>query len=106
VASGQVPRYYVSIESRGNPNFKPSYAVVRATVTGAALATIQASGAQGTVVAVTAAADDRTFVLDEEPFVTTDLLANQSFEPRTFYLVRLGASGLPGTPPVPGEMGA
>jgi hypothetical protein len=27
-----------------------------------------------------------------------DLLANQSFEPRTFYLVRLGASGLPGRP--------
>jgi hypothetical protein len=98
VASGQVPRYYVSIESRGNPNFKPSYAVVRATVTGAALATIQASAAHGTVVAITAAADDRTFVLDEQPFVTTDLLANQSFEPRTFYLVRLGASGLPGRP--------
>ncbi len=98
VASGQVPRYYVTIESRGNPNFNPSYAVVRATVTGAALATIQASAAHGTVVAVTAAADDRTFVLDEQPFVATDILANQGFEPRTFYLVRLGASGLPGTP--------
>jgi len=98
VASGQVPRYYVTIESRGNPNFKPSYAVMRATVTGAALATIQASAAHGTVVAVTAAADDRTFVLDEQPFVAADVLANQGFEPRTFYLVRLGASGQPGTP--------
>jgi hypothetical protein len=98
VASGQVPRYYVAIESRGNPNFRPSYAVVRATVTGAALGTIQASAAHGTVVAVTAAADDRTFVLDEQPFVATDTLANQGFEPRTFYLVRLGASGLPGRP--------
>jgi len=98
VASGQVPRYYVSIESRGNPNSNPSYAEVRATVTGAALATIQASAAHGTVVAVTAAADDRTFVLDEQPFVATDIVANQGFEPRTFYLVRLGASGLPGTP--------
>jgi hypothetical protein len=98
VASGQVPRYYVSIESRGNPNFKPSYAEVRATVTGAALATIQASAAHGTVVAVTAAADDRTFVLDEQPFAATNILTNQGFEPRTFYLVRLGASGLPGTP--------
>jgi hypothetical protein len=98
VASGQVPRYYVTIESRGNPNFKPSYAVVRATVTGAPLATIQASAAHGTVIAVTAAADDRTFILDEQPFEATNILANQSFEPRTFYLVRLGASGLPGRP--------
>jgi hypothetical protein len=98
VASGQVPRYYVTIESRGNPNFTPSYAVVRATVTGAALGTIQASAAHGTVVAVTAAVDDRTFVLDEQPFVATDLLTNQAFEPRTFYLVRLGPSGQPGRP--------
>jgi hypothetical protein len=98
VSSGQVPRYYVTIESRGNPNFKPSYAVVRATATGAALATIQASAAHGTVVAVTAAADDRTFVLDEQPFVATNIPANQGFQPRTFYLVRLGASGLPGRP--------
>lgn len=96
VTSGQVPRYYVSVESRGNPNFTPSYAVVRETVTGAALATIRASAAHGTVAAITAAADDRTFVLDEQPFVATDVLGNQGFEPRTFYLVRLGASGLPG----------
>ena len=98
VASGQVPRYYVAIESRGNPNFNPSYAVVRATATGAALATIPASVAHGTVVAVTAAADDRTFVLDEQMFVAADSNANQLFEPRTFYLVRPGAAGGPGTP--------
>ena len=98
VASGQVPRYCVTIESRGNPNFNPSYAVVRATVTGTALATIPTSVPHGTVVAVTAAAGDRTFVLDEQMFVATDSNANQFFEPRTFYLVRLGASGRPGTP--------
>ena len=98
VASGQVPRYYVAIESHGNPNFNPSYAVVRATVTGAALATIPASVTHGTVVALTAAADDRTFILDEQVFVATDGNANQFFEPRTFYLVRLDASGRPGTP--------
>ena len=40
VASGRVPRYYVSIESHGNPNFHPSYAVVRATATGQALETV------------------------------------------------------------------
>jgi hypothetical protein len=98
VASGQVPRYFVAIESRGNPNYNPSYAVVRATVTGAALATIPASAAHGTVVAVTAAADDRTFVLDEQTFVATDSNADQFFEPRAFYLIRLDASGRPGTP--------
>jgi hypothetical protein len=98
VASGQVPSYYVAIESRGNPNVNPSYAVVRATVPGAALATLPASVAHGTVVAVTAAADDRTFVLDEQMFVATDSNANQFVEPRTFYLVRLDASGRPGTP--------
>ncbi|HJY99822.1 MAG TPA: hypothetical protein VJ305_03820, partial [Streptosporangiaceae bacterium] len=40
VASGAVPRYYVSIESVGNPNFNPSYAVVRATATGSAMGTV------------------------------------------------------------------
>ena len=40
VASGRVPRYYVSIESHGNPNLTPSYAVVRTTATGAALETM------------------------------------------------------------------
>lgn len=98
VASGRVPRYYVAIESHGNPNFNPSYAVVRATVSGAALATIQASVPHGTVVAVTAAGDDRTFVLDEQPWATPETDANQGFEPRSFYLVRLDGSGRPGAP--------
>ena len=88
VASGRVPRYYVSIESTGNPNFNPSYAVVRATATGAALETVTPAG-DGTVVAVTAAADDRTFVLDTQPWGA----ANQSFAPRTFLLLRLGLGG-------------
>lgn len=30
-APGQVPPYHVAITSHGNPNFNPSYAVVRAT---------------------------------------------------------------------------
>jgi hypothetical protein len=89
VASGGVPRYYVSIESRGNPNFNPSYAVVRATATGAALETVMPAG-DGTVVAVTAAADDRTFVLDTQPWSS----ANQAFEPRTFLLLRLNSGGI------------
>ncbi len=92
VASGQIPPYYVAITSRGNPNVGPAYApyaVVRATATGATLATIKPSVPHGMIVAATAAADDRTFVLDEQPW------ANQGngYQPRTFYLLRLSADG-------------
>ncbi len=92
VASGQVPRYYIAITSQGNPNFNPSFAVVQETATGRTLSTIRPA-AGGTVVAVTAAADDRTFVLDEQPWAGQN--GNQSFEPRSFILVRLNQAGLP-----------
>ena len=55
VRSGQVPPYFVTLT--------PSDAVVHLTVSGAAVATIRPSLPGGTVVAVTAAGDDRTFVL-------------------------------------------
>jgi len=92
VASGRVPRYYVSIESNGNPNFNPSYAVVRATATGARLG-LYVPAVGKTVAAVTADAHDRTFVLDEQPWVNPNSNANQSFEPRTFYLLTLDSGG-------------
>jgi len=92
VASGRVPRYYVSIESNGNPNFHPSYAVVRATATGARLG-LYVPAVGKTVAAVTADAHDRTFVLDEQPWVNPNSNANQSFEPRTFYLLTLDSGG-------------
>jgi hypothetical protein len=92
VASGQVPRYYVSIESHGNPNFNPSYAVVRATATGAVIGTY-APAADGTVVAVTADAHDRTFVLDEQPWAQPDSNASQNVEPRTFFSLILNQAG-------------
>jgi hypothetical protein len=92
VASGAVPRYYVSIESHGNPNFNPSYAVVRATATGSAMETVAAPAGR-TVVAVTAAANDRTFILDEQPSVSASSNANQSFEPRSFVKLSLGPDG-------------
>ncbi len=98
VASGQVPPYYVAITSHGNPNLNPSYAVVQETVSGKTLATITPSVPGGTIVAVTAAADDRTFVLDEQHWVKPESSANQSFQARTFYLVRLSATGRPGPP--------
>ena len=92
VASGRVPRYYFSIESHGNPNFNPSYAVVRATATGATLG-IYVPAVGKTVAAVTADAHDRTFVLDEQPWVNPNSNANQSFEPRRFYLLTLDSGG-------------
>lgn len=92
VASGKVPRYYVSVESHGNPNFNPSYAVVRATATGAVLGTVAAAGGR-TVLAVTAAADDKTFILDTAPWVSSSSNANQSFEPRSFLRLTLSSAG-------------
>jgi hypothetical protein len=92
VASGAVPAYYVSIESHGNPNFNPSYAVVRATATGSAMDTVVPAGGR-TVLAVTAAADDQTFILDAAPWVSSSNNANQNFEPRSFTKVSLGPDG-------------
>jgi hypothetical protein len=93
VSSGQVPPYYVAITSRGNPNLDPSYAVVKATVSGKTLATIGPSVAGGTILAVTAAADDRTFVLDEQHWSDSE---NQGYGTRTFYEFRLSSAGRPG----------
>jgi hypothetical protein len=95
VRSGQVPPFYVAITSHGNPNLNLSYAVVQATISGKTLATIKPSVPGGTIVAVTAAADDRTFVLDEQPLVKPGSSASQVFEPRTFYMFRLNSSGQP-----------
>jgi hypothetical protein len=89
-----LPARYVAIAANGNPNIVPSYAVVRATLSGESLATIEPSVAHGTIVAVTAAADDRTFVLDEQPWVGNDTPGqNQFTESRTFYLLRLNSAG-------------
>ncbi|MGH3225089.1 MAG: protein kinase domain-containing protein, partial [Streptosporangiaceae bacterium] len=92
---GRVPPYYVWITPRGNPNSNPSDAEVRLTATGAALGTIRAAAPGGTVVAATGAADDRTFVLDEQPWGKPSVVLPSDTEPRTFYLLRLSASGKP-----------
>ncbi len=94
VRSGQVPPYYVAITSHGSPNVNPSYAVVQATLSGETLATINPPAAGGTIVAVTAAADDRTFVISEQRWAPRG--GNQAFEAQTFYTLRLSASGQPG----------
>ena len=79
VRSGQVPPYFVTLT--------PSGAAVHLTVGGAAVATIRPSLPGGEVVTVTAAGDDRTFVLAEQ---------GQERKAVTFYQFRLGSSGRPG----------
>jgi hypothetical protein len=81
VRSGKVPSYFVTLT--------PSGAAVHLTLSGAAVATIPLSLAGGTVVAVTAAGDDRTFVLAEQ---------GQDRKAVTFYQVRLSSSGRPSAP--------
>ena len=76
-----VPRYYVMVKNQ-------STVQVRATATGAALATIPTSTP---VVGVTGAADDRTFVLDAQRQVMGPTVLWP--QPPKFYLLRLTASG-------------
>jgi hypothetical protein len=93
VSSGEVPPYYAQIPANGNSGLVPSDAVIRATATGKLLATIKPS-AGDTIVAATAAADDRTFVLDEYKLVGHSGV-NPSSQTRSFLLVRLNSAGLP-----------
>ena len=84
VASGLIPRYYASVMQDGGDAF------VRSTATGATLATIQApSAGTNDVAAVTAASDDRTFVVETQPY-------GESGTPGAFYLFHLSSSGRPG----------
>jgi hypothetical protein len=90
---GPMPRYYVTVwqtdAGSGNGHRIPTYAVVHASATGAALATVRVptladahGGVQGP--SVTAAGDDRMFVIME-----------QSDVPRVnvFYRLRVAANG-------------
>jgi hypothetical protein len=76
-----VPPYYVAVKNS-------SQAQVRATATGATLATIKTSVP---FVGVTGAADDRTFVLDAQRQVMGPTVLWP--DPPKFYLLRLNASG-------------
>jgi len=97
VRSGQIPAFYVLLTRSSQPGAGPVAAVVHATATGRALATVKPTSGR-TIVAASMAADDRTFVLDEEPW-TAKGRAGQA--PGTLVLVRLTASGQAGsvTPP-------
>jgi hypothetical protein len=93
VRSGQIPAFYVLLTRSSQPGAGPVAAVVHATATGRALATVKPTTGR-TIVAASLAADDRTFVLDEEPW-TAQGRAGQA--PGTLVLVRLTSSGQAGS---------
>ena len=92
VSAGVIPPHFVTLAADGNPHSVPSSAVVRATATGARLATIRPSVPHGTIVAVTGAADDRTFVLAEQKLPLTPTLA-MSIQHGSYFLLRLRSDG-------------
>jgi len=93
VRSGQIPAFYVTLTAPGGLYTHPAAAVVHATATGQALATVQPPAGR-TIVAATVAADDRTFVLDEEPWTAK---GGAGLAPGTLVLVQLTASGQVGS---------
>jgi hypothetical protein len=94
VSSGMIPPYFVALASTGKVNLSPTVAVVHDTVSGRTLATIKPSIRGGTIQAVSAAGDDRTFVLDEQPWVKPGGPPTEQWhQPRSFYLLRLNSAG-------------
>ncbi len=89
VASGQVPRFYVQVTVHGAAGKNPAEAVVHATATGAVLAVVPPLAGH-TVVRVTAAANDRTFVLEEEPWTAAGRAGTAR---STLAILNLTASG-------------
>jgi hypothetical protein len=84
-----VPQYYVALDNTRDDN-TPYQAVVGDAFTGTRLATIDPP-AHSTFAGVTAAADDRTFVLDATSCLQS--IASSRTCPRTWYLLRIA----PGT---------
>jgi hypothetical protein len=95
VSSGTIPPYFVAVAFTGKAAQSPAIAVVHDTVSGRALATIRPSIRGGTVVGVSAAGDDRTFVLDEQTWVKypVGLVAAGYPGSHSLYLLRLSSAG-------------
>jgi len=94
-----VPPYYLVLRGT-NPSptaLQPQFALIKTTATGAVVARITAPRPYGTFVAVTAAADDRTFVLAASPWRVhrVDGGVNVPESPTKFFLLRLGPHGRP-----------
>ena len=79
----------------GEPTESPAVAVVHDTVSGETLATIKPSIRGGTIRAVSAAGDDRTFLLDEQTWAKflPHVAVTEYAGPHTFYLLRLSSAG-------------
>jgi hypothetical protein len=94
-----LPKYYVALRFSGHntccsmrqPLMPRTHAVIVDTATGAVLATIAPPNRQDTFAGVTAAADDRTFVLGVQKYGTT--------APTRFYLLRIHPAGSTGLAP-------
>lgn len=95
VAAGVIPPYFVSVAFTGEATESPAVAVVHDTVSGHALATIKPSIRGGTIRAVSAAGDDRTFLLDEQTWAKflPHVAVTEYAGPHTFYLLRLSSAG-------------
>ena len=93
-AGEAVPEFYVALEFTGDgrccrpglPSAPLTEAVVRVTATGAALATISAPRPYGTFTGVTAAADNRTFVLAAQKLAWLPLT---TWPATRFFLLRI-----------------
>ena len=95
VSAGMIPPYFVSVAFTGEATESPAVAVVHDTVSGHALATIRPSIRGGTIVGVSAAGDDRTFVLDEQTwkkYPGGDVVAGYPGA-HSFYRLRLSSAG-------------
>jgi len=109
-AMASLPPYYVQLAGN-NPNttvLQPEHAVIRATSSGAALATITPPSPYGTFALVAGAGDGRAFVLAAEKWAVqqADGGSSQLAEPTKFFLLRI--SPVTGKPqltalPIPAE---
>jgi WD40-like Beta Propeller Repeat len=94
-----LPRYYVGLTFTSGSRFggygefstPQTKAVIRATATGRALATVTPPGPYGTFAGITAAGDDRTFVVAAQKLARIPLMGGAFTVPATrFFLLRLG----------------
>jgi hypothetical protein len=100
VDGGAIPRYYVTLQP-GPLSEGSTRAVVRATATGAALAAVRPPRSYSILTWVSAAADDRSFVLSAQPKTKASYAATAFFLLRldpaagTAKLTRLAIPGVP-----------
>lgn len=95
VSAGTIPPYFVSVTFTGKAAQSPAVAVVHDTVSGRALATIRPSIRGGTITGVSAADDDRTFVLYEQTWKKYPDGVVGAWYPgaHALYLLRLSSAG-------------